>query len=119
MAIWDELDKEDELEKDEEEANLSLMALTSSDTEPDSDSSLYYEEENEVFSKLSCYDLIAFIQDLMGRYQEKTRHMKILKKQYDLLKDELESSQNKNEALEKDHFALVNEMSDKPFMNMK
>lgn len=40
--------------------------------------------------------------------------MKILKKKYDLLKDELKSSQNKNEALERDHIALVKEISDKP-----
>lgn len=40
--------------------------------------------------------------------------MKILKKQYDLLKDELKSIQNKNEAIKKDHTALVKEVSDKP-----
>lgn len=33
--------------------------------------------------------------------------MKILKKKYDLLKDELKSSQNKNEALERFHIAIV------------
>lgn len=38
---------------------------------------------------------------------------KILKKKYDLLKDELKSSQNKNEALERDHISLVKEVSDK------
>ncbi|KAI5389889.1 hypothetical protein KIW84_075267 [Lathyrus oleraceus] len=48
MATWDELEKEEEVDKDEEEANLSLMALTSSDIESYSDSSLDFEEEYEV-----------------------------------------------------------------------
>lgn len=30
MATWDQLDKEEEYYKDEKEANLALMALTSS-----------------------------------------------------------------------------------------
>lgn len=64
-------------------------------------------KEDEVFSKLSRSDLITFIQDLMGICQEKSRHMKILKKQNDLLKEELYYVQSKNEALDKDHIALV------------
>lgn len=65
------------------------MALTYLDTEFESDS----EEEHEVFAKLSYSDLITFFQDLIliGRCQEKSRHMKILKKQYVLLKDELKT----------------------------
>lgn len=43
--------------------------------------------------------------------------MKILKKKYDLLKDELKYSQNKKEALDIDHIALVKEVSDKPIDN--
>lgn len=31
MVIWDELDNEEDSEKDEEQANLALMALTSSE----------------------------------------------------------------------------------------
>ena len=77
MATWDKLDKEEE--SDEEEANLAMMALTSSDTksnsDPDSDC-----EEDEVFSKLSHSNLITLIQDLMGHFQDKARDIKILKK---------------------------------------
>lgn len=40
--------------------------------------------------------------------------MKILKRKYDLLKEELNSVQNKNNALDKDHIALVKEVSIKP-----
>ena len=38
METWDKLVKEEETEKDDEEANLALIALTSSDTKSDSDS---------------------------------------------------------------------------------
>lgn len=50
----------------------------------------------------------------MGRCQEKFIHMKILKKQYDMLKEELNNVQSKKEFLEKDHIALVKEVYDKP-----
>lgn len=81
MTTWDELNKEEDSEKDEEQANLTLMALTSSEAESNSNSSSKSEEEDEVFSKISYFDLITLIQDLIGRCQEKVRHVKILKKQ--------------------------------------
>lgn len=40
--------------------------------------------------------------------------MRILKNQYDLLKDELKESQKKTESLERDHIAQVNKVYDKP-----
>lgn len=49
----------------------------------------------------------------MSRCQEKARRMKIITKQYDLLKEELNSVQNKNEAVERDHSAHVKIVSDK------
>ena len=81
------------------------MALPTSETESDSDFGSNYEEDDGVFSKLSRSDLITFIQDLMAWCQEKARHIKIFKKQYVLLKDELKTFQNKNEALERDHIS--------------
>lgn len=54
MATWDELETEEEFDKDEEKANLALMALTSSNTKSYSNSGSDYEEKYEVFSKLSC-----------------------------------------------------------------
>lgn len=42
------LTKKKNLKKDDEEANLALMALPSSDTESDSDSDSESEEEDEV-----------------------------------------------------------------------
>lgn len=50
----------------------------------------------------------------MSRFQENSRHIEILKKKYDRLKEELKSSQNKVESLERDHIAQVNKMPDKP-----
>lgn len=60
----------------------SLMALASSEMESDSDSSSEFEEDDEVFYKLSCYDLFIFIRDLIGKCQDSSRHMKIFKKKY-------------------------------------
>lgn len=62
------------------------MALTSSEAESGSDSGSEFDEEDEVFSKISRSDLITFFQDLMGRCKDKSRHMKILKRKYNLLK---------------------------------
>lgn len=99
METWDELDNEENSDKDEEQTNIALMDLTSLETKSNSDSGSEFEEDDEVFSKLSRSYLITFIQDLMGRCQDKAIYMGFLKKQYDLLKDELKSSQNKNESL--------------------
>lgn len=108
MVTWDELDNKDETDKDEGEANLALMATTPSNTKYESTSGSYSDGEDEVFSSLSRFDLISFIQELMSRCQDKVRPMKTLKKEYDLLKQELKISQNKVETLEKDHIILIN-----------
>lgn len=50
----------------------------------------------------------------MARCQEKAKHVKILKNQYDLLKKELNFFQNKNEAQKNYHISLVKEVPDKP-----
>lgn len=60
MAIWDKLDKEEESDKDYEEANLALMDLTSLDTKSDWDS----KEEDKVFSKQSRSGLILLFKTL-------------------------------------------------------
>lgn len=88
------------------------MALTCSEAEPDSDSGSEFKDD-EVFSKLSHSNLIILIQYLISKCLEKAKHMEILKKQYDLLKEELKSVQNKNEVVERDHIALVKDVSDK------
>lgn len=61
MATWDELDNAEDFEMDEEQANLSLMALTSPEVESGSNSGSESAEEDKVFSKLSCSNLITFI----------------------------------------------------------
>lgn len=88
------------------------MALTFSEVESDS-SSGSESEEDEIFSKLSRSNLITFIQYLMSICQESAIHMKILTYQYDLLKEELKSFQNKNEAFERNHIAPVKDVCDK------
>lgn len=55
------------------------MALTSSEVEFDSYNGSE-SKKDEVFSKLSCSNLITFIQDIMSRCKENARHVKILTK---------------------------------------
>lgn len=89
------------------------MTLTSSNTKYDSDSGSESEEEYEVFSKLSHFNLIILVQDLMVQCQDKAKHMKILKKQYEQVTIELKTCQNRNEILEKNHIAQVQKVDDK------
>ncbi|KAI5417687.1 hypothetical protein KIW84_042340 [Lathyrus oleraceus] len=53
METWDEIDNEEDSKKDEEQANLALMNLISSEAESNSDFSSKSEEEDVAFSKLS------------------------------------------------------------------
>lgn len=101
MATWHELDQKWEPDKDEEEANLALMASTSLDIESDLGSRSDSKEEEEVFSKLSHTHLIILIQDLMEHCQEKSKHIKILKNNFEQKTNELKSLQNKFYDLEK------------------
>lgn len=90
------------------------MNLISSDTKSALNSSSDYEEDDDVFSKLSRFDLITFSQDLMGCCQEKYRHMRVVKKHYDLIKYKLKFYKDKVHDLDRDYNALVNHMCDKP-----
>lgn len=74
------------------------MAYTLSVSESKSGSGSKYDEEDEVYLNLSRYDLI---HDLMSRWQDKVRHMKVVKKQLDFLKEELKSSKKTVETLER------------------
>lgn len=89
------------------------MVMTPLDTEYESTSYSYSNEEYEVFSNLSRSGLISFIKELMSRFQDKSRLVKTLKKECDILKEELKISQNKVETFEKDHITLVSKLSDK------
>lgn len=51
--------------------------------------------------------------DLMERCQQKAKHMKTLKKQYGLLKDELKLSKEIFENLEKEQIDTMKDISDK------
>lgn len=65
MTTWNELYNKDKSGKYKREANLTLMTLTTSDTKYESTSNSESEEEEGVFSNLSCYDLIFVIQELL------------------------------------------------------
>ena len=89
MVTWYELYDEEEVDKSKEKANLASVASTFSDLESEDGSDSNSEDVKEVFSKLSISDLITLSQDLMDRCQQKAKHMKIIRKQYDLIRDTL------------------------------
>ena len=82
MVTWNELDDEEDSDREVEEVNLALMALTLSNSEFGSGSVSELYKEDEVYSNLSCSNLI---HSLMSHCQDKTRHMKDDKKQLDFL----------------------------------
>lgn len=77
------------------------MAHTLSNSESESGFGSESEEEYEVYSNISRYDLITFIHDLMSHCQNKARQMKAVKKQLDFLKEELKYSKETIETLER------------------
>lgn len=90
MATWEELDNEEE----DEEAKLALMASTF----------LESKDIKQVFSNHSKSDLSTLCHDLVERCQQKSRHIKTLKKQCDLLKDKLNLSKEELKNLKKNKF---------------
>lgn len=82
METWDELGDEEDSDREAEEANLVLIALTLSDSESRPGSGFESDEEYEVYSNLYCSDII---HDFMSHCQDKTRHVKAIKKRLDFL----------------------------------
>jgi hypothetical protein len=86
MATWEDLDKDFNSDKDNEESNLALMAQASSDEESNSDSDKEScsdsEDENDIFSKLSRANLVDLIQSFLSRCEKKAREIKDLIRQY-------------------------------------
>lgn len=73
------------------------MATTLSDSKSEAGSDSDSKDIEQVFSELSKSDLITLSWDLMDRCQQKAMHMKIIKKQYGLIRDELNLSKDKIE----------------------
>lgn len=91
------------------------MALTPSDTEYASDS----DEDGDVFFKLSNSNLITMCQELIDWCHEKARHMKSMRKYYDLLKDELTFHKDEFHDLHRDYNDLIYHMLIKFLMRKK
>lgn len=86
MATWDEINNEEEKEdENKEKANLALVASTFLNSKSKVDSDLDSEDVDGVLSKLTVYDLITFCLNIMDICQQKAGHMRIFKKQYDIL----------------------------------
>lgn len=61
-----------------------MMASTSSNTDSLDDAG---DDDDEVFSELTCEELVTYIKNLIRNYHSKSKRFKILKKIYDLLFD--------------------------------
>jgi len=83
----DKLDEESEYEKDDKEANLALMATTTSNAEPESFSN-DDDDDDVVFSKLVHEELVSAIKELVGCCINKSKNLKVLNMQYDLMVEE-------------------------------
>jgi hypothetical protein len=93
VATLDECDKESESEKDDEEANLALMATTTSDVESEAHS------DDEVFSELAREELVNVIRYPIGHCIGKSKSLKVLQRQYDLVTEESKKLSIQNENL--------------------
>jgi len=82
MTTWEDLDSESGSEKEEaeDEANVvvGLVATLTSEAEPDSD----FEDENEVYSKISKEELIESLKELLTHFELRTNDLKDLKEKY-------------------------------------
>lgn len=83
METWDELNDREDSDREAEEANLAMMALTLSDLEFESGSGSESDENDQVYSNLSWSNLI---HDFMSLFQDQTRHVKVVMKQLEFLK---------------------------------
>jgi len=64
---------------------VGLVATEASDTEPETDS----EDENEVYSKISIYEIVESLKELLTHFEHRTNELKDLKDKYvDLLKQQ-------------------------------
>jgi len=66
------------MQKDDEEANLALMAATNSG----------HDDDDEVFSKLAHEELANAIKELICCYLSQSKNLNVLWRQYDLVIEE-------------------------------
>jgi len=92
MATWEDLDSESGSDKEEadDEANVvvGLVVTLTSEAEPESD----YEDENEVYSKISKEELIESLKELLTHFEHRTNELIDLKEKYVVLMKQQEST---------------------------
>lgn len=98
METWDELIEEKDSDREDEDANLALMALTLYDSESESGLGSESDDKDREYPKLSQYDLI---HDSMSLCQDQARRIKVVKKHLEFLEEELKSSKETVETLER------------------
>lgn len=76
MATWDKYNEESESDQDEEEANLGLVATTTSNAKYGSN----YDDDDEVFSKLTHEEYVETAKELVGCCLNKSKALKTLQK---------------------------------------
>jgi hypothetical protein len=81
MATLEMLDEDSDTKEKKEEANLGLVVTISYDVGPNLDS----DEDDEVMSEQICNEYTPSVKKLMRLYLNKSRSLKGLLKQFDLL----------------------------------
>ena len=87
MATWEDLDNESGLEKDEAEDEANVVVGLVATMASDAKSGTNFENENEVYSKLTRSELIDSVKVLLSHFETRSKELKELKGRYlDLLK---------------------------------
>ena len=81
MATWEDLDNESESDKDdaEDEANIAMGLVATVEDEKESsdvESCTDSENETEVYSKLTRSELIDFLKELLGHYENQSSELR-------------------------------------------
>jgi len=84
MATWEDLDNESESDKDdaEDEANIAMgLVATVEDEKESSDAESCADSENEieVYSKLTRFELIDSLKKLFGHYENQSSELRRVK----------------------------------------
>jgi len=87
MATWEDLDNESESDKDdaEDEANIAMgLVATVEDEKESSDAESCADSENEieVYSKLTRFELIDSLKKLFGHYENQSSELRRVKQRY-------------------------------------
>jgi len=119
MATWEDLDNESESDEEdaEDEANIAMALVATAENEKESsgaESCTDFENETEVYSKLTKSELIDSLKELLGHYANQSSELRKVKQRYIKLLRLHESTKNELDVLqyEYNNLRIVTEKGD-------